>query len=246
MIATRYAQMPRRLIDCFEHFDRKLTRHQRFANALEALLPAGWLEDDGPGGRIWTNQDKPSAPPPPPPVLSRVLKVPYMSQLDNGPEGWRQCQTSAIAMVLKFLEWPGITDDRDYLRQVTRWGDTTDASKHAQALETMGVRHKFTRTFSADDAKARIRAGMPVPVGVLHHGPVSAPSGGGHWVVLIGFDDQRGHWVVHDPYGEMDLVNGGWAHVGGNTGQGVLYSYKNFNPRWLHPGPRDGWAWLIG
>lgn len=246
MAGTRCHQMPRRLIDCFNHFDPKLPHHQRFAHALEALLPAGWLEDDGPGGRTWTDRDRPAAPPPPPPVASRVLKVPYMSQLDNGPEGWRQCQTSAIAMALKFIGWPGISDDRDYLRQVKRWGDTTESRNHQSALVTMGVKHEFTQSFSAEEAKARLRAGRPVLAGVLHHGPVFAPAGGGHWVVLVGFDDVRGHWVVHDPYGELDLVNGGWARVGGNAGQGVIYSYKNFNPRWLHPGERDGWAWLIG
>ena len=47
-------------------------------------------------------------------------------------------------------------------------------------------------------------AGRPAPVGFLHHGPVSAPSGGGHYVLAIGYSET--HLICHDPYGELDNV----------------------------------------
>jgi hypothetical protein len=78
---------------------------------------------------------------------------------------------------------------------------------------------------------------------MLHHGPVTAPTGGGHYVVIIGYDDHG--WIVHDPYGEQDLVNGGFIKVGGLHGMSQRYSYKNFNPRWLVGGSSKGWAWLF-
>jgi GH24 family phage-related lysozyme (muramidase) len=46
--------------------------------------------------------------------LRYLRNFPYFHQKDNGPEGWRQCQTSSIAMCLKYLDTPGINDDTDY------------------------------------------------------------------------------------------------------------------------------------
>jgi hypothetical protein len=174
------------------------------------------------------------------------VQVPYCSQLDNGHEGWRQCQTSSIAMCLLTLHWSGIRDDREYLRVVERFGDTTSQQSHGQALQVLGVRHRFTQTASVEDVKAQLRVGRPVPAGVLHHGPAHAATGGGHWIVLIGFDDQQQTWIAHDPYGELELVMGGWSKIGGTSGRAVRYSYKNLNPRIFNPGPRNGWIWLIG
>ena len=94
------------------------------------------------------------------------------------------------------------------------------------------------------DLLGELKAGLPVAIGVLHHGPVSAPSGGGHWITVIGFTPD-GQWIVHDPYGEQDLVNGGWVKQGGGSGRSLRYSQRNLNPRWLPDGPASGWGWCF-
>jgi hypothetical protein len=172
-----------------------------------------------------------------------LARFPWLPQLDNGPEGWRQCQTSSIAMCLAYLGAGGIRDDLDYLRVVQRFGDTTSQDAHRQALASLGVRARFVQHCTAAQAQARIRGGLPVAMGILHHGPVAAPSGGGHWIAAYGFDADG--WIVNDPYGELNLVRGGWAKVGGDAGKGQRYSYRNLNPRWLAEGPSSGWAWLF-
>ena len=90
-------------------------------------------------------------------------------------------------------------------------------------------------------AKAQLRQQSPVPIGVLHEGHVSQPVGGGHWVLLVGFDDLNEQWIVHDPNGEMDVVNGGYVSHGPTDGRFVRYSYKNLNRRWMVAGEGDGW-----
>ena len=60
-------------------------------------------------------------------ITNPLTAVPFYPQLDNGPEGWRQCQTSAIAMCLGYLRVPGISDDLLYLKVVNRYGDTIKA-----------------------------------------------------------------------------------------------------------------------
>ena len=176
------------------------------------------------------------------PRPSNPLGVPYFPQLDNGPEGWRQCQTSAIAMALAYLKVPGIADDLDYLRVVQRYGDTTEQQTHRLALEALKVRGRFRQNMTTGDILGEIKVGLPVAIGVLHHGPVTAPAGGGHWIVVQGFTDD--HWICHDPYGELDLVNGGWAQQGPG-GRSVRYSFRNLNPRWLIEGPASGWGWTF-
>jgi hypothetical protein len=177
------------------------------------------------------------------PNLDNPLAAPYFPQLDNGPEGWRQCQTSSIAMALAFLGIPGIRDDLDYLRIVQRYGDTTAQEAHRQALVSMKVKARFSQRLSTAEVVNQIRAGRPVAIGVLHHGPVSAPSGGGHYILVIGFTGT--HWICHDPFGELNLVAGGWTRQG-HGGKGVRYSFQNLNPRWLVEGPESGWGWVFG
>ena len=168
---------------------------------------------------------------------------PFFSQLDNGPTGWRQCQTSSIAMCLRYLKVAGIKDDLDYLRVVIKHGDTTSQATHKAALAELGVRARFSQSMSQAQLLGELKGGRPCAIGVLHHGPSSAPSGGGHYVAVYGATSDG--WLVNDPFGELDVINGGWAAQGGNSGKGQRYSFRGLNPRWLNPGPSDGWGWLF-
>jgi lysozyme len=173
--------------------------------------------------------------------LRYLRNFPYFYQQDNGPEGWRQCQTSSIAMCLKYIDTPGINDDLDYLKIVKKYGDTTQREPHYRALAELGVSATFTTTADDDAVKAQIDKGLPVAAGILHHGAVSAPTGGGHFVVISGYDSKS--WLVQDPYGELDMVNGAWEKTGPTVGRNVRYSFKNFEPRFCPDGGANGWCW---
>jgi hypothetical protein len=191
----------------------------------------------------WRAKGSPAAPPPAARPTNPLTGFPWFPQLDNGPEGWRQCQTSSIAMALAYLGVGNIKDDFDYLKVVQRYGDTTSQVSHQLALKALGVRARFVTNCSASQAQGEIKAGLPVAMGILHKGHVSQPAGGGHWIVAYGFDAR--HFVVNDPYGELDLVNGTWVRTGGNSGKGLRYSYRNLTPRWQVEGAGSGWAWLF-
>ena len=191
----------------------------------------------------WRAKGSPAAASPAAGPTNPLTGFPWFPQLDNGPEGWRQCQTSSIAMCLAYLGVGNIKDDLDYLQVVRRYGDTTSQTAHQLALKALGVRARFVINCSASQAQGELKAGLPLCMGILHKGHVSQPGGGGHWVVAYGFDAR--HFVVNDPYGELDLVNGTWVRTGGNSGKGLRYSYKNLNPRWQAEGPGTGWAWLF-
>jgi hypothetical protein len=225
-IAKRGQILPHQLA-ALSDLDQALTPEQR------AAFTADWRAQGSPAATA------PAAPRPTNPLTG----FPWFPQLDNGPEGFRQCQTSSIAMCLAYLGVAGIRDDLDYLRVVQRHGDTTSQAAHQAALRALGVSARFVKNCSASQAQAEIRAGLPVAMGVLHHGPVSAPSGGGHWIACYGFAPYG--FIVNDPYGELDLVNGQWLRVGGGAGRGLRYSYRNLGPRWEVEGAGAGWAWLF-
>jgi hypothetical protein len=63
-------------------------------------------------------------------------------------------------------------------------------------------------------------------------------------VVLTGYTDSQ--WVVQDPYGSQDLLNGGWASQAMGAGKDQLYSFENFNPRIFVEGDGSCWGWTFG
>ena len=230
------------LPDFFRYYQHGNVNQMEAIALLESAMPQSLLTDEA----DWVEKYRE---PQPKPDVSNPLPVKYFWQQDNGADGWRQCQTSSIAMCLNYLGVPGINDDVDYLKIVQKYGDTTLQSSHQQALKSLGVPARFKTDGSKQDLINRIDAGFPCPIGILHHGalPVPGPSGGGHYICLIGYTDDGKYAICHDPFGELSLVGGSWAATGQQDGKSVKYSWKNLLPRWdLNNGVKDGWWWEIG
>lgn len=173
-----------------------------------------------------------------------IEKVPYFSQRDSTIAGqaMRMCFSSSCAMLASFMrpnELRGPAADDVYLKRVMQYGDTTDASAQLKALEYYGIRARFVQNIGWDDLQRQIDNGVPTPCGFLHHGTSSAPTGGGHWLTVIGYTPAA--VIVHDPFGEMDVVRGTYLS---SKGARQAYSRKNWGPRWLVEGPKSGWAIL--
>jgi hypothetical protein len=79
---------------------------------------------------------------------------------------------------------------------------------------------------------------IPVPIGFLHKGNVTKPTGTGHWLTVIGRTADLSKYIVNDPFGELDLVGGSYINT---KGANLTYSKKNLGPRWMVDGPQDGW-----
>jgi hypothetical protein len=175
--------------------------------------------------------------------LRYLRNFPYFWQQDNGPEGWRQCQTSSIAMCLKYLGVKGINTDTDYLKYVNKHGDTTTRPAQSGALADLKVNAKFSQSLDAQDVKDQINKGLPVVAGILHHGTPEQPLGGGHFIVITGYSSS--YWLVQDPFGELDLANGYWASQTPTAGRNQHYSFENLNPRFFVGGGANGWGWTF-
>jgi hypothetical protein len=144
-------------------------------------------------------------------------------------------------MAIKYLRpdaLRGSNADDDYLRTVLKYGDTTEYTAHIKACKDYGVTATFYKNGTKQALLSELKNGYPTATGILHRGHASAPRGGGHWMLLIG--DEGGKGVFHDPYGEMDNVNGGYVTVG-SGGKEVRYSWVNWLKRWEVEGARTGW-----
>ena len=141
-------------------------------------------------------------------------------------------------MLLKYLKPHSITNDDQYINTVFRHGDTTSAASQLAALEDYGVPADFKQNGGWSEIDALLTQGIPVPIGILHKGPVTKPSGGGHWIIVIGRNEDNTAYIVHDPFGDLDLVNGGYLS---SNGKAKSYSKKNLGPRWLVESAKSGW-----
>ena len=167
-----------------------------------------------------------------------ILNVPYYSQRDNQKDPMRTCFSSSCAMLLKTLKPNSIKSDDQYISTVFKYGDTTSPSAQISALEDYGVSASFRQDGSWQDIEELLQRGIPVPIGILHKGPVSNPSGGGHWLTVIGVTADKKALYVNDPFGDLDLIRGTYVSTNGAK---LKYSRANLGPRWLVESPTSGW-----
>ena len=177
---------------------------------------------------------------PAPAGRSVLINVPYEAQNDNASgTGYRECFSSSAAMVARY--YGKIANDDAYNKFRAKYGDTTDAKAQVNALKALGLNARFITNCTVALLEAELNAGRPVMVGWLHKGAVTAPTGGGHWSVVIGYTPTA--FIHNDPNGEANLVAGGYANT--TKGKGVTYSRANWIKRWLVESPNSGWALLV-
>jgi hypothetical protein len=173
------------------------------------------------------------------------LDVPYFYQRDSKTgHGERMCFSSSMAMAMDFLDPQAIEGDDDwYLNEVFKFGDSVSSSAQVAAAESLGFDVVFRTDLRLRDLENQLDKGIPVPIGILHKGTVEHPAGGGHWICAIGYDDT--HFYVHDPFGELSLIDGGYPLSGPNDGKFQKYSKKNLSKRWEVEGSGSGWGMIF-
>ena len=156
----------------------------------------------------WRQTFSSSPPAPEAQAHANPLQVAWENQNDNASgTGYRECFSSSCAMLARF--WGKVGSDDEYNAIRAKYGDSTSAEAQLSALRSLGLTANFATNGDRAALEQQINLGRPVAVGWLHHGPVSAPSGGGHWSVVIGFTDTVA--IHNDANGEADLVAGGYT-----------------------------------
>ena len=173
-----------------------------------------------------------------------VIKVPYFCQLqmDDG-QGWRDCFSTTAAMIAawKGKVPPNTTGENQYNHIRQKHGDSTIAGAQVAALAELGLTANYATNGTRAKLEELLDHGVPVGTGILHHGQASSPSGGGHWMLIVGHDVNG--VIALDPYGELNVSNGTWAQQG-SGGDHVHYSWKNWLPRWEVAGGDGFMLWV--
>jgi hypothetical protein len=217
----------------FKHYDENDPKHvaavEEFEKTLEKKAPEE-MEDSANWVRIYRSKpDKPK---------SNLLDVPFFPQTDNYRDANRTCNSSACAMVLEYFKpgtLKGPKGDDAYVQKVFAIGDTTDHVVQTRVLAGYGIKSHFSYSLTFDDLDRELAAGRPVVIGILHRGPLSAPTGG-HMVVVIG-KLPDGNYLVNDPYGSL---NDGYTGPVIN-GRNAVYKKSDLVRRWC-PNRNDGWG----
>jgi hypothetical protein len=231
---------PEKFLDFVRNYREDNPKHKaamlEFAQKVQ-VLDANLLSDEANWVRVYRTT----------PTAGPILNVPYYSQRDNYRDVSRTCFSSSCAMLLEFMKpgtLPGSKGDDKYIQRVFSIGDTTDSYVQTQALASFDLKASFTSggTFSLLDSQ--LSKGVPVPVGILHHGTQNHPTGGGHWIIVIGkqVDDKApgGVWyIVNDPWGEINNSDGTYTNTNGNR---VKYSKNLLKGRWTVEGDGSGYA----
>lgn len=199
-------------------------------------------------------------------MIDLSKKTPYCYQGDssNASQSWRMCFSSSCAMLVESIR-PGTLYHHpkrkgrqldDFYRETLesmRVGDTTEYTAQLATLKHFCPLDSFSFTTNATPAllAERLSAGVTVPMGILHHGSLDAPSGGGHWICCVGMegDGAKGRFICHDPAGELDVRGGGYLSSAPTAGKAVRYSIEGLRRRWELGAngrytPGNGWAIL--
>jgi hypothetical protein len=218
----------------FKFYDEKNPKHVAAVEQLEKdlLLKAqDLMMDQANWVRIY--RTKPEEP------KSNILSVPFYPQTDNYRDANRSCNSSACAMCLEYFKpgtLKGPKGDDAYLQKVFAIGDTTDHMVQTRVLASYGIQSSFSYSLSFDDLDRELSNNKPVVIGILHRGPLSAPTGG-HMIVVIGKTPNE-DYVVNDPYGSL---NDGYTGAVTN-GKGAVYKRSDLVRRWTPDGPKSGWG----
>jgi hypothetical protein len=221
----------------FKYYNDDLPHHRnsidKLAEDISKVAPE-LLSDDAEWVSMYRNQSINN-------VIEQdlVLPVPYYPQTDNYTQPERTCNSSACAMVLEYFKpdtLQGPKGDDAYIREVFQVGDTTDHSVQTEILRSHGIESGFKYNLDFDDLDKELENRRPIVIGILHRGPLYAPSGG-HMIVVIG-RTERGDYIVHDPYG--DLYDGYTSTV--YNGSSAIYERSVLEKRWTCDGSRSGWG----
>jgi hypothetical protein len=240
-----------RWLDFWEHYQGLPHQKEAVKQLRKAMLAAhpGLLAADAGWTKTFTPEGAPAAPKPLQlPTARPQRRVIYQPQTDSKVPGMadRMCFSSTMTMFANFYRpWilTGKNADDQYLRMLMSAGRSSqDADAHIWQLAKLGIQARYIQNGTWQLLLDETAKGNVVATGWYHNGPASKPKRDhGHWSLVARASTTE---AIHfDPYGDADLVNGGY--LPSKNGAGLSYSRRNWGPRWLADGPASGWAIVV-
>jgi len=173
--------------------------------------------------------------------LLHIPGTPYCHLEYDDLGGLRTSLSACMTMWLMACGAPEISCYQDYVDCIPTADDLFFRQRHKDALSSLGFAIKFSASADYEHIKSELEKGSPVIAGLFCGGTVSDPTNAGHHVLITGYNNDS--WLVHDPFGELDLSNGFWKDQSFDAGQNVLYNFEEFELRWAYGGGASGHCW---
>ena len=226
-----------------------ITLLQTVASSLGLIFNHDKAQD-----KVYLDKDVRGVPAPTPEIdTSKKIYLPttYYSQRDSQVvisgqnQARRTCFSSSMAMAVKAMNPGALSDspnaDDEYVRHLFSMGASTDTVNpydQVACLKHFGIVGNYSQKMTWDMIDAELDHGFRVGIGWLCWGPLSNMVEGGHWSLIIGRTSDRKNYIVHDPFGEADLVSGTYVSSNGSARH---YSRINLEKRW-RPYGSLGWG----
>ena len=230
------------LLPFFQHFRSDSPYHLAGVAALQEAMPSSLLQEDSEWFEAWRAAG-----------IDQEVFVPYFRQLDNGPDGWRDCFASSAAMLAASAGL--VHSDNEYIYHLARFGDTTSVNAQLRTLRFLGLDAVFTQEGTPEMIEEAISRGSAVLVGWYHEGdltrgepPMCSGTTCGHWSVITGSRANTARSAISITsctirWAFLLLKKGG--HDRSRSGKSVQIRQSEFNHRWLIEGEASGWMIFI-
>lgn len=171
--------------------------------------------------------------------MRKVLDIKQNDQTDNKQLGrikasW-QCGYTSAAMLLssvieeaktdKFIEELVILFDDDYIKNKSNTRNGAFLAKYPEHLNSILKKRNINKKVvfmphsgGNNHIIQAINNGSPVMCSTMI-------TNEGHFILIIGYDDERKVWIVNDPYGHYSFAESKYKLIGKNSGAGVEYPY---------------------
>jgi uncharacterized protein YvpB len=169
----------------------------------------------------------------------KKLDVKQNDQINNKQLGrikgsW-QCGYTSAAMVLSSVYEPAKSDDfivdliltmdRAYVENKSDTRNGAFLARYPEYLNAILKKNNINKKVkflphsgTNTDIIAAINSGSPVMCSTMI-------TNEGHYVLIIGYDEDRKVWIVNDPYGHYSFAESKYKIIGKNSGAGVEYPY---------------------
>ncbi len=171
--------------------------------------------------------------------MRKVLDIKQNDQIDNKQLGrikasW-QCGYTSAAMLLssvieeaktdKFIEKLVILFDDDYIKNKSNTRNGAFLAKYPEHLNSILKKRNINKKVvfmphsgGNNHIIQAINNGSPVMCSTMI-------TNEGHYVLIIGYDEDRKVWIVNDPFGHYSFADSKYAIIGKNSGHKVEYPY---------------------
>lgn len=172
--------------------------------------------------------------------MRKVLDIKQNDQIDNKQLGrikasW-QCGYTSAAMLLSSVVQEASTDefiseliilmDDEYIKNKTNTRNGAFLARYpdhiATILKNKNINKKVRfvpNSGNNNDIIKAINNGSPVMCSTMI-------TDEGHYILIIGYDEERKVWIVNDPYGQYSFAESKYIKIGKNSGSQVEYPYS--------------------